>query len=116
MAAAIAVVTKCSDSLASTTQLAVVRALLTVATSEHFVAHGEALVQCMRIVFNLAIATEDRTIGLTAQNALLQVCSHLIPSLCGATVSVVGHACRKTERVWTRGGPCLGLGHGCTLA
>jgi hypothetical protein len=69
----IKLVTRCSDSINIATQLAVLRALLTIATSEHFVAHGQALVHCMKIVFNLAIATEDRTVGLTAQNALLQV-------------------------------------------
>lgn len=66
------VISHCAESLSTATHLAVIRALLTIATSEHFVAHGEALVQCVKVVFNLAIATEDRTVALTAQNALLQ--------------------------------------------
>jgi hypothetical protein len=53
--------------------LAVIQALLTIATSEYFVPHGETLVQCLKVVFNLAIATEDEMVTLTAQNALLQV-------------------------------------------
>lgn len=62
--------------------LAVIQSLLTIATSEHFVPHGETLVQCLKVVFNLAIATDDEMVTLTAQNALLQVlCSLLLDKI-----------------------------------
>ena len=67
-------VVKCADSLSSSVHLSVIRALLTIATSEHFVPHGECLVYCLRTVFNLAIASESPDIKRTACNALLQVC------------------------------------------
>jgi hypothetical protein len=51
----------------------VLRLLLTITTSEHFVPHGDALVQCIKTVFNLAIASDDAVIKRTACNALLQV-------------------------------------------
>ena len=73
MVKVLAIVTRCADSNNTATHLAAIRAILTIVTSEHFVAHGEALVDCLKLAFNLAIATEDRMVGMTAQNALLQV-------------------------------------------
>jgi hypothetical protein len=70
---AIRVVSTCADSLQKSVHLGIIQALLTIATSEHFVPHGEALVQCLKLVFNMAIATDDDLTSLTAQNALLQV-------------------------------------------
>ena len=67
------IIARCSDSVNSAVHLSVIRAVLTIATSEHFVAHGEALVECLKLVFNMAIATEDRVVAMAAQNALLQV-------------------------------------------
>lgn len=62
--------------------LAVIQALLTIATSEYFVPHGDTLVQCLKVVFNLAIATDDELVTLTAQNALLQVRCPLQTTTC----------------------------------
>lgn len=78
MCKAVNIVTTCGDSMQKSVHLAVIQALLTIATSEHFVPHGETLVQCLKVVFNLAIATDDELVTLTAQNALLQVCSSLL--------------------------------------
>lgn len=71
---AIRAITDCADSMNSQVHLGVIQALLTIAMSELFVVHGEALVQCLKIIFNLAIATDEKMISLTAHNALLQVC------------------------------------------
>ncbi|GLI68912.1 hypothetical protein VaNZ11_013463 [Volvox africanus] len=54
-------------------QLAVIRALLTFTTAEHFVAHGDCLLAAVRMVFNLALGAEDDIIKRTASNALLQM-------------------------------------------
>lgn len=74
---AIHAISVCADSMSSHVHLGVIQALLTVAMSEFFIVHGEALVQCLKIIFNLAIATDDKMISLTAHNALLQVCPGL---------------------------------------
>ncbi|GLC63685.1 hypothetical protein PLESTF_000063200, partial [Pleodorina starrii] len=54
-------------------QLAVIRALLTFTTAEHFVAHGDCLLAAVRMVFNLALGAEGDIIKRTASNALLQM-------------------------------------------
>ena len=54
-------------------QLAVVRALLTFVTAEHFIAHGDCLMAAIRTVFNLALGSTLEIIKRTACNALLQV-------------------------------------------
>ena len=76
---AIRTVSVCADSMSSQVHLGVIQALLTIAMSEYFIVHGEALVHCLKIIFNLAIATEDKMISLTAHNALLQVCQSRSP-------------------------------------
>ena len=86
-------VIRCGESAQESMQLAVVRALLTFTTAEHFIAHGECLLAAVRMVFNLALAPEDELIKRTANNALLQV--------------------RVRERGWAlrlRPGPALGGG------
>jgi hypothetical protein len=70
---AVAAAVCCADSMSRSVHLSVVRLLLTITTSEHFVPHGDALVQCIKTVFNLAIASDDAVIKRTACNALLQV-------------------------------------------
>ncbi|KFM27432.1 Brefeldin A-inhibited guanine nucleotide-exchange protein 2 [Auxenochlorella protothecoides] len=54
-------------------QLGMVRALLTAVTAEHFVPHGDCLMQAVRAVFNLAIGSSDPGIQATAKSALLQM-------------------------------------------
>jgi hypothetical protein len=56
----------CADSMSKSVHLCVVRALLTISTSEHFVPHGDTLVQSVKTVFNLAIASDDAVIKRTA--------------------------------------------------
>lgn len=76
--------------------LSVVRLLLTITTSEHFIAHGDALVQCIKTVFNLAIASDDAVIKRTACNALLQVCAFsasLLRLLCTLRICSVTAYC-----------------------
>lgn len=68
-------VLRCGESALPALQLAVIRALLTFSTAEHFVAHGECLLAAVRMVFNLALAAEDANIRRAASNALLQVSS-----------------------------------------
>ena len=73
VAKVINVVIKCGESAQESLQLAVIRGLLTFATAEHFIAHGECLLSAVRMVFNLALASEDPNIRRAAGNALLQV-------------------------------------------
>lgn len=69
----IKMVIKCGESNNEALQLAVVRALLTFTTAEHFVAHGECLLSAVRAVFNLALGSENPINKRTACNALLQM-------------------------------------------
>ncbi len=66
-------VIKCGETNNEALQLAVVRALLTFATAEHFVAHGECLLAAVRTVFNLALGSDNAANKRTACNALLQM-------------------------------------------
>ena len=69
----IKLVIKCGEISNPTIQLSVIRALLTFATAEHFIAHGDSLMAAVRTVFNLALGSEDENIKRTACNALLQM-------------------------------------------
>ncbi|CAD7697716.1 unnamed protein product [Ostreobium quekettii] len=69
----VAMVIKCSELPSEQVYLAVVRALLTFATAEHFVAHGQCLLLVVRTVFNLAVGVEDANLKRTSCNALLQM-------------------------------------------
>jgi brefeldin A-inhibited guanine nucleotide-exchange protein len=73
VAMVIKMVIKCGESGNEALQLAVVRALLTFTTAEHFMAHGECLLAAVRAVFNLALSSEDADNKRTACNALLQM-------------------------------------------
>ncbi|KAF8064597.1 BIG3 [Scenedesmus sp. PABB004] len=70
----IKMVIKCGETSNEALQLAVVRALLTFTTAEHFIAHGECLLAAVRAVFNLALGGSDNPVNRrTAANALLQM-------------------------------------------
>jgi hypothetical protein len=69
----IKMVIKCGESNNEALQLAVVRALLTFTTAEHFIAHGECLLAAVRAVFNLALDSENPVNKRTACNALFQM-------------------------------------------
>ena len=69
----IKMVVKCGEAPGEALQLAVIRALLTFSTAEHFLAHGDCLMAAVRTVFNLALGSEAEIIKRTACNALLQV-------------------------------------------
>jgi brefeldin A-inhibited guanine nucleotide-exchange protein len=89
----VALVSKCGESHSEAVQLAVIRALLTITTAEHFVVHGDSLMQAVRTVFNVAIGSESVEIQRTARSALLQmlntivkrVTSYSLVSLCTAS-------------------------------
>lgn len=66
-------VAKAGESNNDSVQLAVIKTLLTVTTAEHFLVHGDALVQAVRTVFNVAIGSDSADIQRTARNALLQM-------------------------------------------
>eukprot|EP00892_Ulva_mutabilis_P008052 jgi/Ulvmu1/5619/UM023_0158.1 len=89
---AIRAVSVCADSMSSQVHLVVIQALLTIAMSEFFIVHGEALVQCLKIIFNLAIATDDKMISLTAHNALLQMCNTVVRQTVRSTAFPLQHA------------------------
>jgi hypothetical protein len=79
----IKMVIKCGETNNEALQLAVVRALLTFTTAEHFIAHGECLLAAVRAVFNLALGSENPINKRTACNALLQVSELLCRVLLG---------------------------------
>ena len=74
----VALVSKCGESHSEAVQLAVIRALLTITTAEHFVVHGDSLMQAVRTVFNVAIGSESAEIQRTARSALLQMLNTIV--------------------------------------
>ena len=74
----VALVSKCGESHSEAVQLAVIRALLTITTAEHFVVHGDSLMQAVRTVFNVAIGSESVEIQRTARSALLQMLNTIV--------------------------------------
>ncbi|KAK9804748.1 hypothetical protein WJX72_003264 [[Myrmecia] bisecta] len=71
-------VSKCGENGGESIQLAVIRALLTITTAEHFVVHGDCLMQAVRTVFNVAIGSDSADIQRTARNALLQMLNTIV--------------------------------------
>lgn len=59
-------------------QLQVIKTLLTFATAEHFIAHGDCLMAAIRTVFNLSIGAESRDMQNTARSALLQMVNTVV--------------------------------------
>ena len=66
---------KCSSSNNAEVQLAVVKTLLTAATSETFVVKGEILLQSFKMMFNLAVGSHFENIRSTAVASLQQLLS-----------------------------------------
>jgi len=69
---------RCGNSSTPAVQLAVVRALLTLATAEHFAAHGDCLMLSVRTVFNIAMGGVNADIQNTAKSALLQMVNTIL--------------------------------------
>ena len=69
---------RCGESHSEGVQLAVIRALLTITTAEHFVVHGDSLLQAVRTVFNVAIGSDSADIQQTARSALLQMLNTVV--------------------------------------
>jgi hypothetical protein len=80
---------RCGESNSAPIQLAVVKALLTFVTAEHFLVHGDSLMQAVRTVFNLAIGAGGPDIQSTAQSALLQMLNTVLKRV-GQQVGVRG--------------------------
>lgn len=75
--------------------------------AEHFLAHGDCLMQAVRAVFNLAIGAESADIKSTARSALLQMVNTVLKRV-GQQI-LVGAALRR--RVWpVPGGRCARRG------
>ncbi|GMH39854.1 hypothetical protein BSKO_07758 [Bryopsis sp. KO-2023] len=74
----ISMVVKCVDLGHAGVYLAVVKALLTFATAEHFVSHGQGLLFMVRSVFNLAVSCDDTDLKRAACNSLLQMLNTII--------------------------------------
>ena len=92
----VAMVVKCIQLGNPTIYLSVIRALLTFATADHFVAHGHCLLhmvghlkrrsrRCLsvcafqvRTVFNLAVSCDESNLKRTACNALLQMLNTVV--------------------------------------
>ncbi|KAK9904753.1 hypothetical protein WJX75_001787 [Coccomyxa subellipsoidea] len=78
VAQVVLLISKCSESNGESVQLGVVRALLTVTTAEHFVLHGDCLMQAVRSVFNIAIGADSADLQRTARSALLQMLNTIV--------------------------------------
>lgn len=74
----VGLVAKCAEAPNSVIQLAVLRALLTVTTAEHFIVHGDTLMQAVRTAFNIAIGSDSVDIQRTARNALIQMLNTVV--------------------------------------
>ena len=59
-------------------QLAVIKTLLTLGTAEHFLCHGDTLMQAVRTVFNIAVGASGEDIKNTARSALLQMLNTIV--------------------------------------
>lgn len=89
-------------------QLAVVRALLTFTTSEHFVAHGDCLLAAVRMVFNLALGAGEEVIKRTASNALLQMLNTIAKRV--TSYPLFASSSAGSSRTQSVDGSGLGLG------
>jgi brefeldin A-inhibited guanine nucleotide-exchange protein len=98
VAQVIKMVIKCGETSNEALQLAVVRALLTFTTAEHFVAHGECLLAAVRAVFNLALSSEDPTNKRTACNALLQMLNTIAKRVTQVQPRGLGSECSAASR------------------
>lgn len=65
----------CGASSAEPVQLAVLKALLTICTSETFIVKGEVLLQAFRMIFNLAVGSNYEAIRSCATASLQQLLS-----------------------------------------
>jgi hypothetical protein len=69
---------KAGASTTASVQLSVVKTLLTLATAEHFLCHGDTLMQAVRTVFNIAVGGVAEDIKSTAKSALLQMLNTIV--------------------------------------
>lgn len=67
-----------TESNSEAVHLAVIRALLTITTAEHFIVHGDSLMQAVRCVFNIALGSSSADIQRTARSALLQMLNTVV--------------------------------------
>jgi brefeldin A-inhibited guanine nucleotide-exchange protein len=98
VAQVVKMVIKCGETSNEALQLAVVRALLTFTTAEHFVAHGECLLAAVRAVFNLALSSEDAVNKRTACNALLQMLNTIAKRVTQVQPRGLGSECSNVSR------------------
>lgn len=69
---------RCVQKSSPGVQLSVVKALLTLATAEHFLAHGDCLMMAVRAVFNVAVSGSTEQLKSTARSALLQMMNTIV--------------------------------------
>ncbi len=74
----VAMTVKAGASTTASVQLSVVKTLLTLATAEHFMCHGDTLMQAVRTVFNIAVGGAADDIKSTAKSALLQMLNTIV--------------------------------------
>ena len=86
----VAALARTAGSPAPSTQLALVRALLTASTAEHFVPHGNCLMLAVRAVFNLAVGAASPDIRATARSALLQALNAVLRRVGQQVVTPLG--------------------------
>ena len=98
VAQVVKMVIKCGETPHESLQLAVVRALLTFTTAEHFITHGECLLAAVRAVFNLALNSENPINKRTASNALLQMLNTIAKRVTQIQPRNTGSECSFTSR------------------
>lgn len=78
MTSVVGMTAKAGASSTTSVQLSVVKTLLTLATAEHFLCHGDTLMQAVRTVFNIAVGGASEEIKSTAKSALLQMLNTIV--------------------------------------
>ena len=71
-------IVRCAEKSSAAVQLSMVKALLTLTTAEHFLAHGDCLMASVRAVFNVALSGSTEQLKATARSALLQMVNTIV--------------------------------------
>lgn len=87
-----------TESNSEAVHLAVIRALLTITTAEHFIVHGDSLMQAVRCVFNIALGSSSADIQRTSRSALLQMLNTVVKRV--TSYSLVSIALSHGRKCW----------------
>lgn len=91
-----------TESNSEAVHLAVIRALLTITTAEHFIVHGDSLMQAVRCVFNIALGSSSADIQRTSRSALLQMLNTVVKRVTSYSLVSVLVSSRTVPRLLQR--------------